>query len=262
MATDYSVDTMKICGTDVKKAIVITPTTGSPELIDAINSVKEQFLDVDHLIVVDGKEYSERTDETLKQGNIDKDSIIRIDLPFNTGKNGFYGHRVMAAFGHLINHEYVLFLDQDNFYDPEHIDRLVTLIENNNYDWAYSLREIVDSNGDYVDLDECESLGRWPTWVDPNSHLIDTSSYCFKTSFFRQVCHLWDFGWGADRRFYTILKDHLKHDNYGCTGNHSLNYRLGGNEGSVTKEFFEHGNKVMYDKYKERDNFPWLKQSS
>ena len=57
------------------------------------------------------------------------------------------------------------------------------------------------------------------------------------------------------------LKDHIKHTNYGCTGDHSLNYRLGGNEGSVTKEFFDHGNKVMYDKYKKRENFPWLSQS-
>ena len=207
----------------LKKAIVITPTTGAPVLLDAIKSAKEQFLDADHLIVVDGKEYSKRTDdlfafnETLSYGTkatkVDTDRIIRIDLPFNTGKNGFYGHRIMAAFGHLINHEYVLFLDQDNFYDPEHIDRLVDCIEKNNYDWAYSLRTIVDERGDYLTLDECESLGKWPTWVDPNSHLIDTSSYCFKTSFFRQVSHLWDFGWGADRRFYSILKDHIKHTN-------------------------------------------------
>jgi len=245
----------------LKKAIVITPTTGAPELIDAIKSVQGQFLEVDHLIVVDGKEYSQRTNESLYGIDDYNDSIFRIDLPFNTGKNGFYGHRVMAAFGHLINHDYVLFLDQDNFYDPEHVDRLVNLIEKNNYDWAYSLREIVDYQGNYVGLDDCESLGKWPTWVDSNSHLIDTSSYCFKTSFFRQVCHLWDFGWGADRRFYSILKDHIKHTNYGCTGHHTLHYRLGGNEGSVTREFFEQGNKVMHDKYKKRENFPWLSQS-
>ena len=247
----------------LKKAIVITPTTGSMELVDAVKSVQEQYVEVDHLLVVDGTEYSKRTDETLQFGQIKVGgSLHRIDLPFNTGKNGFYGHRIMAAFGHLINHDYVLFLDQDNYYDSEHIDVLITSIEKNNYDWAYSLRTIVDESGDYLTLDECESLGKWPTWVDPNSHLIDTSSYCFKTSFFRQVCHLWDFGWGADRRFYSILKDHIKHTNYGCTGNHSLNYRLGGNEGSVTKGFFDQGNKVMYDRYKKRENFPWLSQSS
>jgi hypothetical protein len=246
----------------LKKAIVITPTTGSLELVDAVKSVQEQFVDVDHLLVVDGTEYSERTNKTLEYGQIKLgNNLHRIDLPFNTGKNGFYGHRIMAAFGHLINHEYVLFLDQDNYYDPEHIDRLITTIEKNNYDWAYSLRTIVDEKGDYLTLDECESLGKWPTWVDPNSHLIDTSSYCFKTSFYRQIGHTWDFGWGADRRFYSIIKDHIKHTNYGCTGDHSLNYRLGGNEGSVTKEFFDHGNKVMYDKYKNRENFPWLSQS-
>jgi glycosyltransferase involved in cell wall biosynthesis len=106
-------------GRALKKAIVITPTTGALELLDAIKSVKEQFLEVDHLVVVDGKEYSKRTDdlfiynEKLPAGvKADTDRIIRIDLPFNTGGGGFYGHRIMAGIGHLINHDYVLFLDQ------------------------------------------------------------------------------------------------------------------------------------------------------
>ena len=28
-----------------------------------------------------------------------------------------------------------------------------------------------------------------------------------------------------------ILKDHIKHDNYACSGKYTLNYRLGGNDG-------------------------------
>ena len=243
--------------------LVITPTTGSPELVDAVYSVLNQTnKEVEHLLIVDGVQFSSRVDEVLDDARIiTGGKVKRIDLPFNTGGGGFYGHRIMAGFGHLIDHDYVLFLDQDNWYAPDHVESLINNIGNKNLDWAYSLRRIFDKDKNYITDDNCESLGRWPAWVDENAYLIDTSSYCFKTSFYRQVCHIWDYGWGGDRRFYSILKDHIKHSNYGCTGNHSLNYRLGGNEGSVTKEFFDQGNKVMYDRYKKREDFPWLSQS-
>jgi len=237
--------------------LVITPTTGSPELADAVNSVLCQTdRDVEHLIVVDGVQFSSKVDKVLSNaGIITGGRIKRIDLPFNTGKDGFYGHRIMAGFGHLINHDYVLFLDQDNWFEYDHVESLINIIESKELDWAYSLRQIFDKDKNYITADNCESLGRWPAWVNENAHLIDTSSYCFKTSFYRQVCHLWDYGWGGDRRFYTILKDHIKHDNYACTGKYTLNYRLGGNDGSVQAGFFIDGNKKQSEIYP--NSFPW-----
>lgn len=238
--------------------LVITPSTGAPELEYAITSVFKQDVIVDHLIVCDGLQFKEKVNHIVDKVCEGMNAQVCI-LPYNTGGNGFYGHRIMAGFSHLINHDYVLFLDQDNYFDKNHIGSLVALIENNNLDWSYSLRTIVDKDGNYLCKDNCESLGRWPVWVNNQNHLIDSSSYCFKTSFFRQVGHLWDFGWGADRRFYTILKDHIRHDAYGCTGKHSLFYRLGGNEGSVTKEFFDQGNAKMLELYGSEHNLPWVK---
>ena len=240
--------------------LVITPTTGSPELADAVQSVIGQIgREVEHLLVVDGVQFSSKVDEVLNNaGIITGGKVKRIDLPFNTGKDGFYGHRIMAGFGHLINHDYVLFLDQDNWFESDHVESLINIIESKELDWAYSLRQILDKDKNYITNDNCESLGRWPAWVNENAYLIDTSSYCFKTSFYRQVCHIWDYGWGGDRRFYTILKDHIKHDNYACTGRHTLSYRLGGNEGSVNREFFDEGNKKMHTKY--AGKFPWLEK--
>ena len=252
----------------LSKALVIIPTTGAPEVADAIKSVLNQtYKDVEVLVVVDGSEFSRRTDDTFKEaGLLTGNRIYRIDLPFNTGGGGFYGHRVMAAFGHLVNHDFLLFLDQDNFFAPDHVESLVNEINKYNFDWVYSLRSIHDKDGNWLVDDNCESLGRWPAWVDDNAFLIDTSSYCFKTSFFRSVCHIWDHGWGADRRFYTILKEHLKHNNYGCTGMHTLKYRLGGNDGSVTAQFFIDGNYRTNAKYLHGDNatanagkYPWHK---
>jgi len=242
----------------MKSAVVITPTTGSPDVVDAINSVKLQtYNNVDHLIVVDGSQFSLRTDQTFRDAGIisARDKLYRTDLPFNTGGNGYYGHRVMAAFSHLVNYDYVLFLDQDNWYDPNHVELLIEECEKYNFEWSYSLRKIYDNNKNYICDDNCESLGRWPTWVNDKGFLVDSSSYCFTQKFIRVVGHVWDHGWGADRRFYTILKDEVGHNNYGCTGRHTLNYRLGGNEGSVNTEFFIEGNKKTTEQY--QGSFPW-----
>lgn len=239
------------------KAIVITPTTGAPELKDAIRSVQNQTVDVEHLVICDGLKFKEKLDAVLESTEGKRPTVCY--LPYNTGGGGFYGHRVMAAFSHLTSHDYVLFLDQDNWFKPNHVETLVNAIEFFNFDWAYSLRTIFDKDGNELVKDNCESLGRWPAWVGDNVFLVDSSSYCFKNSFLRQVGHIWDHGWGADRRFYTILREHVKHNNYGCTGLHTLNYRLGGNEGSVTKEFFIEGNSKMLSKYNGK-NFPWLNE--
>lgn len=240
------------------KAIVITPSTGSPELQDAITSVLDQSVEVDHLIVCDGNQFREKVSFIVDKV-IEHPRVTACYLPYNTGGNGFYGHRIMAAFSHLINHDYILFLDQDNWYEPDHVKSLIDVIESKGYDWSYSLRKIFNKDKEYLTVDNCESLGRWPVWVNEKAHLIDSSSYCFKTSFIRKYGHTWDHGWGADRRFYTIIKDHLKHDKYGTNGKHTLCYRLGGNPGSVNAEFFTEGNKKFEQDY--NGKFPWLASS-
>lgn len=239
------------------KAIVITPTTGAPEVVDAINSVLDQTIEVDHLLVCDGEQYKDKV-ETIVNKTIEHPRVTACYLPYNTGADGFYGHRVMAAFSHLVNHEYVLFLDQDNWYEPNHVETLINEIDKYKFDWTYSLRKVYNKDKKYVCEDDCESLGRWPVWVNKEAHLIDSSSYCFTNKFIRSVGHIWDFGWGADRRFYTIVKDQIKHNNYGCTGLATLNYRLGGNEGSVTGDFFIEGNRKMEEKY--AGKYPWRQQ--
>ncbi len=235
------------------KVLVITPTTGAVDVKDAIQSVKNQTIKVDHLIICDGEQYAESVRQITNE--LKHDNLKTCYLPYNTGGNGFYGHRIMAAFSHLIDHDYVLFLDQDNWFTIDHVENMIKLIDKFNYDWVYSLRKIYDKDKKYLLDDNCESLGRWPAWVNEQAFLIDSSCYCFKTDFIRKFGHIWDYGWGADRRFYGIIKDELKHKNYACTGKHTVNYRLGGNEGSVTEEFFKQGNLEMSVKYK--GELPW-----
>ena len=242
------------------KILVITPTTGAPELEDAIRSVQSQTISVEHLLVCDGEQYRSSVDFIAKK-TCEGINLTTLYLPYNTGANGFYGHRVFAAIGHLVPHEYILFLDQDNWFEPDHVETLVVECSKYKFDWSYSLRKIYDKNRQFVCEDNCESLGRWPVWVskpDNPGYLIDSSSYCFTREFLIMSGHLWHWGWGGDRRFYTIVKDQIQHKNYGCTGKHTLNYRLGGNEGSVQGDFFLQGNRVMSERY--QNNFPWKQQ--
>ena len=236
----------------MNKATVIIPTTGSVELYQAVDSVLKQDVGTICQVVVDGSDHVEKVLSILAKFK-DNPNLRFSVLHENVGANGFYGHRIYAAFVHLVNTPYVLFLDQDNWLESWHVRFCVEKIEQENLFWCYSLRKIVDSEGKFLLNDDCESLGKWES--RDNIHHVDTNCYCVRTDVAIQLGHSWHNGWGADRQFYSVISQHA--NNYGCTGDYTVNYRLGGNEGSVKKEFFEQGNKMMEEKYK--DGFPWRK---
>jgi hypothetical protein len=136
---------------------------------------------------------------------------------------------------------------------------LVKTIEAKNLDFAYSLRQIYDNGRHFRCNDNCESLGKWEIFNSRQSphgkqYLIDTSSFCFTRKFIQQTCHLWHSGWGGDRRYFYAVKDQAKYD---TNGKYTLCYRLDGNEGSVTEQFFIEGNKTQENYYEGK--YPWVK---
>jgi glycosyltransferase involved in cell wall biosynthesis len=244
--------------TEPKTVTVITPTIGSSKLLDAVESVKAQtYKHINHLIVIDGPEYASKVYGILPldRNRRDDKNINDVIAPYNTGSDGFYGHRIYAAYPHLVNSDYIFFLDEDNWYAPDHIESLVKVLEQNAF--AYSLRQIYDENKNYLCDDNCESLGKWPIYFthgNEESFLIDTSSFAFRRDFLITASQFWHHGWGGDRHFFYAVKDHCRWD---TNGKHTLCYRLDGNSNSVTADFFEKGNKSMAAIY--GDKFPWLK---
>ena len=239
-----------------KPVTVITPTIGSEKLLDAIESIRSQtYSNITHLLVVDGNEYAEKAKSIISQ-KISYPFIKVMQLPFNTGANGFYGHRVYAGIPHLLNDDYIFFLDEDNWYDPDHVASLVEVLERKQLDFAFSLRRIFDPNKNYVCDDNCESLGKWPIYFthDNPQYLIDTSSFAFNRNFLIQTSQLWHSGWGGDRRYFYSVKENAQYD---TNGKHTLCYRLDGNPGSVSAQFFAEGNAKQNEIYK--GNFPWIK---
>jgi GT2 family glycosyltransferase len=216
---------------------------------------KQTYSKVKHLVVVDGAEHKHSFDFRYDLIKTPADIVY---LNENVGANGFYGHRIYAAFSHLVNSDYVFFLDDDNWYEPTHVESLVETLQSQSLDFAYSLRNIYERTDDgevrFVCQDNCESLGKWPIWFthDNPQYLVDTSSFAFKKDFIIQAASLWHSGWGGDRRFLEAVKEQSK---WNTSGKYTLNYRLDGNPNSVKAEFFLEGNEKQKERYGEV--FPW-----
>lgn len=244
------------------RVAVVTPTIGSPELKQCMESVQKQtYENITHYIFMDGEQnfpnvYSNIFDETLK---LDRNNSVKyITLQDNVGA-GWLGHRVYAASSFLVNADIICYLDEDNWLEPCHIEKMVDKIKQG-YDWVYSLRKIYDKQGNYLFEDNCESLGKWPIFFNEQAFHIDTSCYALKLDIATKVGHVWydtERPKAADRKFFQVLKTHFT--NFECTNTHSVNYRLGGNPNSVSRDFFEQGNKIMFDKYK--GEYPWKNKS-
>jgi len=238
-------------------ATVIIPTTGAAPVHESIKSVLEQTYDTKCYIVCDGPEFVYAVKNHIKQfeKHPNYKKIIFCGLPINVGAKGFYGHRVYAAFTHLVDTEYVMYLDQDNWLAPNHVQTCVDIIEKRNLDWCYSLRQVHNKDGDFICNDDCESLGKWQTYHGINH--IDTNSYCLKTSIAVKLASAWHGGWGQDRVFLSAVTQYFP--KWDCTNEYTTHYRVDGGEGSVTADFFINGNEVMNKKY--NGVFPWRQKT-
>lgn len=226
------------------RVMVITPTTGKDTLIKAVESVAKQTVPTEHLIVADGNGW--KVWPMLK--DFKKNHMQWMDLPENVGGNGWYGHRVYAAMPLMVNADYILFLDEDNWFEPNHVETMINKIKSKDLMWAYSLRRICNERGEYVTDDDCESLGRYPTYYDHTLNFVDTNCYCFRREYLVNVAHHFYGQWGADRPFYKAASTQLP--SFGCTGEATVNYRAP----ERLLPMFEEGNAVMKKAYV---NLPW-----
>lgn len=231
------------------RVMVITPTTGKDTLEKAVNSVLEQTIPTEHLVVCDGDDAYQKIwdNEVVWSGNL----MHLIVLPENVGGNGWYGHRVYAAMPLMVNADYILFLDEDNWFEPNHVETMIAKIKSKDLMWSYSLRRICDERGEYVTDDDCESLGRYPTYYDHTVNFVDTNCYCFRREYLVNVAHAFYGQWGADRPFYKAASTQLPA--FGCTGEATVNYRAP----ERLLNMFKEGNAVMKKAYVD---LPWRKK--
>lgn len=240
-------------------AVVITPTTGLPFLAKAMESTNTQ--PCEHWIVIDGAEHAQKVADILAAGDYVNKKIIL--LPENTGKphqhwsrkDGvkFFGNRIYAGISNFVNADHVLFLDEDNWFEPNHVETMLQMINatGRDHEWCYSLRKCVDQQGNYVCNDDCDSLGIFASWK--NINLVDMNCYCFKTEFLMKINSTLqtDYYW-TDRLLSRVAVSTARdYYSYGCTGLYTVNYRVRPD----AEIFFKEGNEYMQKLY--NGNFPW-----
>jgi len=220
---------------------VITPTIGTQYLQQAIDSVYNQTIKTEHIIVADGGFNAE-----LKL----YPNAKMVMLPENTGANGWNGHRIYATMPLLSNADYILFLDEDNWFEPDHVEKMINFIKEHDLTWCYSLRKIVDTDGNYVADDNCDSLGKWPPVDSVAKRYVDTNCYCFKRKYLARFAHhFYTNSYYADRDFFEGIATNLP--DYECNGEYSVNYRM---RDRLIK-IITNNNKVTLDRY--NGNYPW-----
>jgi glycosyltransferase involved in cell wall biosynthesis len=235
------------------KVFTVIPSTGRSTLAQAVASVKQQTYHTECVVVVDGPQAEPAVREQL-QG---VDGITVFTLPWNTGGGGRNGQFVYASAGMWIPADYICYLDEDNWFEPQHVQDCMTVI-GRGVKWCYSLRQIASPSGEVLGPDDCESLGRWPIYFSTakqQHHMVDTSCYCVPRDVAQQASASWVQLWGEDRKFYTAVSQNWR--SFACTGFSTVNYRLGGNAQSVNWDFFQNGNKLQQEKYPH--GFPWRK---
>ena len=244
------------------KVTVITATTGNSILAKCIESVSKQtHADVQHLIIVDGPDRWQAVLEATK--TIPQEHRHRVTmnvLPYAIGKDRWNGHRIYAAGTYMAEGEYVMYLDDDNYIEPTHIADCIKVIEAGN-DWTYSFRQIVDKQGVKLCLDDCESLGKWASILDPRDFFVDVNCYFLPIKLAVQITPVWYRKFREpgqmeiDRAIMHVLRQIAP--KYDTTYNYSVNYTVGNTQNSVQAAFFMEGNAEMLRRY--AGKLPWKK---
>lgn len=233
---------------------VITGATGHPNLKQCIRSVQAQtHAKVRHLVVVDGPEWNNRFDALVNSlESLRGVEIIR--LPYATGKDAWVGHRINGAMPSIAMTDYVCWLDEDNWLEPNHVETLIQSMQTTQSVWSFALRRIVSQEGKFIALDLCESLGNLhPTYLNPNDFHIDTSCYMLRRDTAIQLAGVWNRrgrmkdGMGPDRLLCRVLMEQFPTGR--STGRFTVNYSVGSTRLSPTADFFTHGNQIMRSKY-------------
>ncbi|MFD2232468.1 hypothetical protein [Phaeospirillum tilakii] len=167
---------------------VVIPTVLRETLTRAVHSVFDQDLDgrIQILIGIDAVHGPAEQLAGLMESCPDNVTLTIVDPGYSTARrNGGvhacgYGGSLRAALSFLANSRHVAYLDDDNWFAPNHLSSLRKTITG--VDWAYSRRWMVDPRTDgVICVDTWESVGpnagvyakRFGGFVDTSSLMID-----------------------------------------------------------------------------------------
>ena len=213
-------------------------------------------------MVVDGPEFEVDACREVNRAQHDIGRHIDVlTLPQNTGKNGYVCHRIYGAMPMLVNQDYIFYLDDDNWYDPDHVKNCIKACEENQLDWCFAMRNIY-KDGEFLCRDECESVGLWPVWYTQDHCHVDTNCYCIRRDVAVKLAPHWhksrydkdgNVQMSADTAICNILK--RLHPRHAMVPQWTVNYELGSWALSPKPEFFIDGNVKFAEQHGGR--LPW-----
>lgn len=239
---------------------VITSSIGRPELAQAVRSVLAQDYPCRHHVYINGPRW--QSDHTLEMIAGLKDNTTHRNhfflLPEETGDCGIGpgAGSVFASAPFLTNSDICFFLNDDDFWDPDHVSSLVALMTKHSLAWAYSLRRFVDLAGQPMVDDNWDSLGHH--LADPgNEHIVDNSCYAIRTEVARKVGPHWLTPHCGDRVIFRALE--AAKLPCGTTGRSTANYRIGLGFLKGSKEQFLANDRHMRARFPR--GFPWRREA-
>ena len=127
------------------KVSIITPLYNSKKLVeDTIKSVIFQSYENWEMIIVDDCSKDNGTKIVEDFAKTDK-RIKLIKLPKNSGGAVARNRAIKEAKG-----KYIAFLDSDDLWHPEKLEKQVKFMEENNYDFTYTWYEKMDEDGNLI----------------------------------------------------------------------------------------------------------------
>lgn len=202
---------------------VITSTIGRSHLERAIKSVENQSYPCKHYVFVDGEQFSDAAKTILEN----YPGVITTYLPMNTGENGWTNSSINAIAPFLVKEDIICYLDDDNWYEPNHIELGVKALLENDADYAFSLRNFYSDRGELISQDVWESIGHYQhplpnpfyyqinlaeksysmfeTMNKTDGH-IDTNCYLMKHALAVKISRFWYSGINNDTNVYSALK--------------------------------------------------------
>lgn len=192
---------------------IITCTTGRDTLQQAIDSVHAQTHPCGHYVFFNGPPPPDLL--------VNLSGIYPIHLPKNTGGNGIMNGGVCAAAAYLVTEDYLCFLDDDNWFDPEHVESLVKAAKAKDAPYAYSLRKLINPDGSFWMDDYSEATGHYGGLADVNCYLLHRKLAL-------GIAHLWHQTDGSqmvgDRYVWAALQQN--NIAWAATWKHTVNYRV------------------------------------
>ena len=194
---------------------IITPTTGKKNLYKLIESVDKQSIPSVHILLWDDKREDDflypdsKTMEVKQPYSLRSESRYSIIIPGSFVKGQAYGSALRSIGLMAANTPYVTFVDDDVWWESNHLETMVKTLEDSKKEWCFCVRKIWDSNREYLGEDHFESVGNSPERKVPYE-MVDNNCMIFTQKFGVSGACLYrnTENYNDDRLFYSFLKQY------------------------------------------------------